>query len=221
MAYHKVRFHGGNLRLLNPALFRNVQNNIGWDIGNKWVQIDLSSLDEDIRDQFVATLPLLSKMRNPDDAMAANQEYNNATIEMAKRQAEEEAKRKALEDSGHAQIAAYRKVGLLDTKRNGDIIREAIEKRDRGIFCSISVRNAVEGERSNLQWGKPEAAPVAAPAPAKPVEPQVRLSDGTLSLPLDKPIPGSASAEQCRDYLRRLRQRDGEIVVPGFKSALR
>jgi hypothetical protein len=216
----KVTFWGQNLKLLNPTLFANVRNQSG-DPLEGHVTIYTNKLDPDIREQLMESLVLLGKMPAPG-SLAEHEAMNKAILDDATRRQAEEAQRKALEDSGHAQLAAYKKVGLLDTKRNAEIIRDAIARHDRGIFCSISVRNAVEAERSNLSWGKVEApAPVAAP-PA-PAEPQVRLSDGSMSLPLDKPVPKSASVEQARDWLARTRAKEqpGIPVVAGFKTALR
>jgi hypothetical protein len=120
-----------------------------------------------------------------------------------------------------AQLAAYRKVGLLDTQRNAEIIQDAINRRDKGIFCSTSVRNAVEGERSNLQWGKVEQPKRVVTAPA-PSEVLGTLSDGSRQLSLSAPVPRNATVTQAKDYLARIRQQQQPdvVVVDGFKSAI-
>jgi hypothetical protein len=193
-------FYPKNLRVLNPTLFANVAKVFPFEDVTALATIDLMRLDEDIRTDLASVLPLLGKMPAPG-SVEENTAFNNAQIDIARRNAEEEAKRQALEDSGHAQINAYRKVGLQDTPRNAEIIRTAIENRGRGIFCSTSVRNAVEAERSNLEWGKPVSAAPVAPPP-QPVE---LLPSGEPRLPLGTIPARHHSIAQLRDLDARQR----------------
>ena len=217
----KVTFWGQNLKLLNPVLFANVSKQSGDPLQGR-VTLYTDKLDPDICEQLMESLPLLGKMPAPG-SMEEHEAMNKAIMDEAARNAEAEAKRKAAEDGGHAQLAAYKKVGLLDTKRNADIILDAISRRDKGIFCSTSVRNAVEAERSNLSWGKVEAPAPVVTAPAAPVETLGTLPDGSRQLSLTAPVPRSATVAQAKDWLARTRAaQDPNLVrVDGFKTALR
>ena len=175
--------------------------------------IDTRKLDHDLAEQLVEILPLLSRMVKPGST-EEHEAFDRARMDIAIRQQAEEAQRQAVIDGGNQQLAAYQKVGLLDSKKNADIILDAIRRRDKGVFCSISVRNAVEAERSNLEWRKPEVvAPVTAPPAAVEL-----LPNGEQQLPLDADAyqMRKASTEQLRDLSRR--RGEGQSR-PGWSSA--
>ena len=207
----KITFHSTNLKTLAPALHADISKTIPLQ-GH--CTIDTRKLDHDLAEQLVELLPLLSKMTAPG-SMEEHEAFDRARLDIAIRQQAEEAQHQAVIDGGNAQLAAYHKVGLADTKRNADIIRDAITRRDGGIFCSTSVRNAVEAERSNLTWVKVEApAPVAAPA-----APAIRLlENGEPELPLHstEATMRRASVTQLRDLSNR--RREGQSR-PGWSSA--
>jgi hypothetical protein len=217
----RFRIHGGNLRLINPELAKELTLYYGNDI-DKWFHIDTKILPDDVRDALVATVPMLAKMTNPDDVMAKNAEYNKATLTIAQREAAEELRRKTVEESGNAQMEMYRRAGLADTERNSRLITEHI-KGNSGVYCAATVRAAVEGCRINLDWNKVKTKPAAVVAPAAPQETLGTLPDGSKQLPLSQPCPRSATVAQARDWLARVRaqQQPGLVIADGFKTALR
>ena len=218
----KVTFWGQNLKLLNPVLFANVRKQSGDPLQGRDNPLTPTSSILTLSEQLIESLPLLGKMPAPG-SMEEHEAMNKAIMDEAARNAEARSQAQAAEDGGHAQLAAYKKVGLLDTKRNADIILDAISRRDKGIFCSTSVRNAVEAESSNYQWGKVEAPAPVVTAPAAPVETLGAFPDGSRQLSLTAPVPRSATVAQAKDWLARTRAaQDPNLVrVDGFKTALR
>lgn len=204
-----VTFWGRNLRVLNEDLFQRVATQSGNPLDGH-VKLDVNLLDETTKAELMAALPLMGKMAAPG-SMREHEERNKAIQDETARLGQIAARQKALKDSGDQQLAAYQKQqGLLDSKKNADILREAILRRDRGVFCATSVRNQVEAERANLEWGK-VAPPAAAPAPA--VEPTITLSDGSKQLPLGTVPNRSHTITQLKDL--DARQRAAKSKHPG------
>jgi hypothetical protein len=161
--------------------------------------IDLARLDQDIREDLASALPLLGKMPAPG-SVEENAAFNKAQLDIATREAAEAAKRKAVEDSGHAQLALYQKAGLVDNRRNADLISDHISKNS-GVFCAATVHAAVEGCKANLNW-EPVAPPAAPQPAAQPVE---LLPNREHRLPLGTTPARHHSIAQLRDLDARQR----------------
>lgn len=193
-----VTFNAAKLAVLSPSLWKEI---------NAWVPLKgkrlvaTRALPLHLQESLAEALPLLAKMVEPG-SVEENEAMNKAILDDATRRQAEEAQHQAVIDGGNAQLAAYQKVGLADTERNAKIIQDAIARRDKGVFCSVSVRNAVEAERSNLEWVKVAATPAATPVPPAPVD---LLPNGEPVLPLDADAyqMRKASTEQLRDLSRR------------------
>ena len=161
-----MTFNAAKLAVLSPSLWKEI---------NAWVPLKgkrlvaTRALPLHLQESLAEALPLLAKMVEPG-SVEENEAMNKAILDDATRRQAEEAQHQAVIDGGNAQLAAYQKVGLADTERNAKIIQDAIARRDKGVFCSVSVRNAVEAERSNLEWVKVAATPAATPVPPAPVD---------------------------------------------------
>ena len=217
----KVTFWGQNLKLLNPVLFANVSKQSGDPLEGR-VTLYVNKLDDDIKEQLMESLVLLGKMPAPG-SMEEHNAMTEAIMDGAVREAEAKNKAKAIQEAAVARLDEYQRTqGLQPTESNTNQITAYIQNYLRGYWSVATVDEAVRYLTRHGKLTFQKNAPVAV-VPAAPTETLVRLSDGSMQLPLDKPIPKSASVEQCRDFLARVRaEQQPEVVrVKGFKTALR
>ena len=203
-----VTFNAAKLAVLSPSLWKEI---------NSWVPlkgqriVTTNKLPQDLQERLAEALPLLSKMAEPG-SMEENEAFNKAQLDIAVREANERARLKALQDSGDEQLRLYRAAGLADTERNSRLITEHIRKNS-GVYCAATVKAAVEGCRSNLNWVKVAPPVVAAPAPP----PAATLSDGSKQLPLGTTPARHHSIAQLRDLDARERAARGRGSWHGAK----
>jgi hypothetical protein len=201
----KVNFYGRNLKLLNPALFANVSKQSG-DPLEGYVTLRTNSLDPDIREQLMESLVLMGKMPAPG-SMEEHEAMNRALIDEGARKGEAENKAKAIQAAVVARLDTYqREEGLQPSDANVAAITAYIQNYLRGQWRVETVNEAVRylTRHGKLTYQK---TPVVT-APAEPTEVLVTLSDGSKQLPLDKPVPRSATVAQAKDYLARAREKN-------------
>jgi hypothetical protein len=190
----KVTFWGQNLKILNPTLFANVSKQSGNSLDGH-VTIFTNTLDPDIREQLMESLVLLGKMPAPG-SMAEHEAMNKAIMDDVDRQGKVIADKNA----AIARLDEYEKIqGLVPSDQNTQLITQYIEQHLRGYWSVATVDEAV---RYYTRHGRLQFQKNAPPAtPAAPAETLVKLSDGSLQLPLDKPVPRNATVTQAKDYL--------------------
>ncbi len=195
-----ITFRFQSLRVYNSALADKIAAQAGLEVDpqdNNLIRLEIVKLDPETQAEILAALPFAAKI--VIDPMKENAEYNRIILDQANKQ----AKAKQAEQSGIDQLKLYYNAGLADVERNKDILTDYLTKNCNSIFDAATVRVAVESCRVNLEWRK--VAPPPPPAPTTPAETLVTLSDGSVQLPLDKPVPRSATVEQAKDYLARVR----------------
>ena len=207
----KTRIHTGVLSRLFPrtaaSVKRELQGERIWK-DNDWMSLNVGSLPYVVEQELRKALPELEKAPEyapkPDTSMQENAEYNRKVMEDVAKQGAIIKRQQEIIDSGHAQMALYQKIGLVDNQRNSDLIAEHI-RNNGGIFCAVSVRAAVESCRQNLVWKKVEPPTEAPPPPSE----QDLLPNGEPRLKLGTTPNRHHSIAQLRDLDARERKTRG------------
>ncbi len=195
----RTRLHGKNLKALNPDLFSRVAAQVDISL-TEWKWLDMNSLDEATRDELAATFPVLAKMADPTDDMAANAAMNKADLDAGARQAKVQRDTTA----GLARLKEWAAAGLQDTKENAAAIEDWLNEKTSGYLSVGNIDAAIEflGPRgSNVLTWKPKVAPP--PVVVEP--PAVTLPDGSKQLALGTTPQRHHTTAQLRDLSSRIR----------------